>query len=499
MMRPSGYRRKGIASLPVAIFFIALVAAAFVGVGALASGQSGLASRQVGVENVLAARQQELGGLAASSSGNGMLQLTQNSGVATDIVYALAQTSGGQSASVPVNYAVSPGQTMTVNLTSLVESMFGGAIPGGLASVTLVTDSGLYITSQVQVMQRSKQVTTYQQEQVQQTGQKFVGYNVVETTNPLVGYNVVETTNPLIGYNVVETVTSSVQSGYNVIAHYPVTTRVLSGYDVYQIVAHTVWTCPSGWTNLGNGQCSQVATYNWAIESTLNPPPGAKIISTTTLYYWKWVTTCYWVGFCISVPVWTPYTVYLVSVPLSPTYNYIGAIKSVTYATQYVGFSSTCPSGYSCTPVYTTQTTYQSESLGQMSYCPSPSRFTGTTYSCTPVYSQQTTTINLGLQSSCPSSTSNVQYSCTPKYGTQTTNLGLQSSCPSGSQYSCTPEHQQQTTNLGTLSSCPSGSQYSCSAVYQSYTYTVTETVPVTQTVYYTALSTPVSSWLVGG
>jgi hypothetical protein len=460
----------------VTIFFIALVAAAFVGVSALASGQSGLASRQVGVENVLAARQQELGGLAASSSGNGMLQLTQNSGVATDIVYALAQTSGGQSASVPVNYAVSPGQTMTVNLTSLVESMFGGSIPGGLANVTLVTDSGLYITSQVQAVQQSKQVTTYQQQQVQQSGQKFVGWRVTELTNPLVGYDVVETT------------TSSVQSGYNVIAHYPVTTQVLSGYNVYQIVAHTVWTCPSGWTYAGNGQC--VTYTDGTPYQTTNPPPGAIIIGETTEYrttsyrvtlaaalcYYATgsigcltsVSGCKWWQTCVTVTVKVPYTVYTV-VPLVATY--IGATESVTYTTQYVGFSSTCPSGDSCTPVYTTQTTYQSESLGQMSSCPSSNRFTGTTYSCTPVYSQQTTT----------------------------TNLGQMSYCPSGSQYSCTPVYGTQTTNLGTLPSCPSGSVYSCSAVYQSYTYTVTETVPVTQTVYYTALSTPVSSWLIGG
>jgi hypothetical protein len=449
-LRTSNYRRKGIASLPVTIFFIALVATAFVGVSALASGQSGLASRQVGVENVLAARQQELGGLVASSSGNGMLQLTENSGVATDIVYALAQTSGGQSASVPVNYAVSPGQTMTVNLTSLVESMFGGSIPGGLASVTLVTDSGLYITSQVQAVQQSKQVTTYQQQQVQQSGQKFVGWRVTELTNPLVGYNVVETT------------TSSVQSGYDVTAHYQVTTQVLSGYDVYMTVAHTTYTCPSGWTNYQDGLCSLTTTKSVLVGEQY------------------WAHYCYFPLFFIcgnellylvTFPKVIMYT-YMVPIYRTETVTtYQSATANTYYTTQYEGFSSTCPSGDSCTPVYTTQTTYQSESLGQLSYCPSPNRFTGTSYTCTPAYSQQTTT----------------------------TNLGQMSYCPSGSQYSCTPVYGTQTTNLGTLPSCPSGSVYSCSAVYQSYTYTVTETVPVTQTVYYTALSTPVSSWLIGG
>ncbi|MDG6964278.1 MAG: hypothetical protein JRN16_07975 [Nitrososphaerota archaeon] len=53
--------------------------------------------------------------------------------------------------------------------------------------------------------------------------------------------------------------------------------------------------------------------------------------------------------------------------------------------------------------------------------------------------------------------------------------------------------------NLGQMSYCPSGSQYSCSAVYSSYTYWVTETVPVVTKVSYETLSTLRSAWLIGG
>ena len=125
-------------------------------------------------------------------------------------------------------------------------------------------------------------------------------------------------------------------------------------------------------------------------------------------------------------------------------------------------------------PVNTTQTTYQSESLGQLSYCPAPDRYTGSYYTCSPVYHQQTTSTNLGQLSYCPSGTS-------------------------GTQYSCTPVYQSRTTSLGQMSNCPSGSQYSCSAVYSAYTYWVTETVPVVTAVTYETLSTLGSAWLIGG
>ena len=125
-------------------------------------------------------------------------------------------------------------------------------------------------------------------------------------------------------------------------------------------------------------------------------------------------------------------------------------------------------------PVNTTQTTYQSESLGQLSYCPAPDRYTGSYYSCSPVYRQQTTTTSLGQLSYCPSGSSTTQYSCTPVY-------------------------QVHSVNLGQMSNCPSGSQYSCSAVYGSYTYWVTETVHVTTSVSHETLSTLGSTWLIGG
>ena len=164
-----GYRRKGIASLPVSIFFVALVATAMVGVGALMSGQSGLATKQVSVENALAARQQELIGLSASTQTGTILKLYQTSGVATDIVYALIQESGGQTLTTPVNYHVAPGQTITINVTSLAQSLFGSSLPS-LTNVTFVSSRGLYITSQVQTEQQTKQVTTYKQEQVPEAG-----------------------------------------------------------------------------------------------------------------------------------------------------------------------------------------------------------------------------------------------------------------------------------------------------------------------------------------
>jgi hypothetical protein len=451
------HQRKGIASLPVSIFFVALVASALVGVGALTSGQSGFATKQINVGTMLATRQQELSGLSASPSAGGMIRLTQSSGVQTLVVYALLQETNGQTLSTPVNYVVSPGQATTINITSLAESVSGGTLPS-LTSVTLVTSRGLYITSQVQTVQQTKQVTTYQQEQVQETGQRLAGYNVVETTDPLVGYTVTETT------------TSSVLSGYDVTAHYPVTTQLLSGYDLYMTVAHTTYTCPSGWTNYQDGLCSLTTT---------------KTVLVGEQY---WAHYCYFPLFFIcgnallsqvTFPKVIMYT-YLVPIYRTETVTtYQSATVSTYYTTQYEGFSSNCPSyayqlGIACYPVYTTQTTYQSESLGQLSYCPLPNSYTRTYYSCSPVYHQQTTTTSLGQLPYCPSGTSSIQYSCSPVY-------------------------QSKTVSLGQMSYCLSGSQYSCAPFYSTYTYTVTETVPVMTTVSYEILSILGSTWLVGG
>ena len=458
-MNALGHRRRGIASLPVSIFFVALVATAMVGVGTLAAGQSGLATKQVSVESALAARQQELSGLSASTQTGTILELHQASGVSTDIVYALLQEGSGQVLSEPVNYVVKPGQSMAINITSLAESAGGGILPS-LTGVTLVTSRGLYITSQVQTVQKTKQVTTYQQEQVQENGQRLAGYEVSQTTSAVTGYDVTET------------VTTSQPAGYDVTAHYPVTTQALSGYDLYLTVARTTYACPPGWSDAGNGLCSYSYSYTTTYTTTETVMHGYEICVPIDVRTGACVWRCIW-PFC-----WTS-TVTVVNVVVHYVTVYTGASATTTYAREYDGFSSSCPSyayqlGITCDPVYTTQTTYQTESLGQLSYCPTPNRYTGSYYTCSPVYRQQTTTTNLGQLSYCPSGSSATQYSCTPVY-------------------------QAHTVSLGQMSYCPSGSQYSCSAVYSTYTYWVTETVPIVTTVSYETLSTLGSSWLIGG
>ena len=458
-MNALGRRRKGIASLPVSIFFVALVATAMVGVGTLAAGQSGLATKQVSVESALAARQQELSGLSASTQTGTILELHQASGVATDIVYALLQEGNGQALSEPVDYVVKPGQTMTINITSLAESFFGSSLPS-LTSVTLVTSRGLYISSQVQTVKQTQQVTTYQQEQVQETGQRLAGYEVSQTTSAVTGYDVIETA------------TTGQLAGYDVAAHYPVTTWVVSGYDLYMAVAHTTYACPSGWSNAGNGLCSYSYSYTTTYTTTEAVMHGYEICVPIDVRTGACVWRCLW-PFC-----WAS-TVTVVNVVVHYVTVYTGASATTTYTREYDGFSSSCPSyayqlGIACNPVYTAQTSYQAESLGQLSYCPTPNRYTGSYYTCSPVYHQQTTTTSLDQLSYCPTGSSATQYSCSPVY-------------------------QAHTVSLGQMSYCPSGSQYSCSAVYSSYTYWITETVPVVTTVRYETLSTLGSTWLVGG
>ncbi|MDG6919861.1 MAG: hypothetical protein JRN62_10570 [Nitrososphaerota archaeon] len=458
-MNTRGHRRKGIASLPVSIFFVALVATAMVGVGTLAAGQSGLATKQVSVESALAARQQELSGLSASTQTGTILELHQASGVATDIVYALLQEGNGQALSEPVSYVVKPGQTMAINVTSLAESFFGSTLPS-LTSVTLVTSRGLYITSQVQTVQKTKQVTTYQQEQVQQTGQRLAGYGVSQATSAVTGYDVTET------------VTTGQLAGYDVTAHYPVTTQALSGYDLYLTVARTTYACPSGWSNAGNGLCSYSYSYTTTYTTTETVMHGYEICVPIDVRTGACVWRCIW-PFC-----WTS-SVTVVNVVVHYVTVYTDATADTTYAREYDGFSSSCPSyayqlGITCDPVYTTQTSYQSDSLGQLSYCPTANRYTESYYTCTPVYHQQTATTSLGQLSYCPTESSTTHYSCSPVY-------------------------QAHTVNLGQMSYCPSGSQYSCSAVYSTYTYWITETVPVVTTVTYETLSTLGSTWVVGG
>ncbi|MDG6921313.1 MAG: hypothetical protein JRN59_07275 [Nitrososphaerota archaeon] len=323
-----------------------------------------------------------------------------------------------------------------------------------------MTIRGLCVVSQVQTAQETKQVTTYQQEQAQEPGQRLVGYSVYETTDSLVGYTVTEAT------------WSSVQSGYDVTAHYPVTTQVLSGYDLYVTVARATYTCPSGWSNAGNGLCSYSCSYTTTYTTTETVMHGYEVCVPIDVRTGACVWKCIW-PFC-----WTS-TVNVVKVVVHYVTVYTDATAATTYTQEYDGFSSSCPSyayqiGMACDPVYTAQTTYQSESLGQLSYCPAPDRYTRTYYSCSPVYHQQTTTTSLGQLTYCPAGSSATQYSCSPVY-------------------------QSRTTTLGQMSYCPSGSQYSCSAVCSAYNYWVTETVPVVTTVSYETVSTLGSAWLIGG
>jgi galactitol-specific phosphotransferase system IIB component len=244
--------------------------------------------------------------------------------------------------------------------------------------LTLVTSSVLCVASQVQAVQQTMHVTTYQQEQVQETGERLAGYDVSQTTSALAGYDVLETA------------TTSQLTGYDTSAHYPVTARVLSGYDLYVTVARTAYACPPGWSDAGNGLCYTYATGT--PHQAVSPPPNADIVGSTTEYkpvWWGYYCAVFGIG-CFSAPtchfgaLWCwpvnkPYTVYTV-VPLIKTYA--SGAATTTYTQQYEGFSQSCPSyayqlGITCDPVYTTQTSYQRGSLGQLSYCPAPNRYTG--------------------------------------------------------------------------------------------------------------------------
>ena len=264
-MNAGAHRRKGIVSLPVAIFFVALVAAAAVSAGMIASGQSALANKQLGAEGILAGRQAQLSGLSATSSGSGMLQLTQRSGVATAINYALIETSGGQTTVEPVDYVINPGNTISVNLTSMAQSVFGKNLPS-IASITLVTGQGVYITSQVQTVQQSKQVTTYQQQQVQKTGQQLVGYDVSMTSAAYYSCNGVVSSSSLCytSYSATQHTQYSCPSWETLIQQQNGDWVCQgTGIGYYSPTATTTpgsYTCPSGWS-LSGSTCSQQQTY----------------------------------------------------------------------------------------------------------------------------------------------------------------------------------------------------------------------------------------------
>ena len=267
-MKATAHRRKGVASLPVAIFFLALVGAAAVAAGVIASGQSTLANKQLSAEGVLAARQAQLSGLSATSSGSGMLQLTQSSGTTTTIDYALIQTDSGQTTVEPVDYAISPGGSINVNLTSMAQSAFGKSLPS-IASITLVTGQGIYITSQVRTVQKSKQVTTYQQQQVQKTGQQLVGYDVSVTSIAYYSCNGVVSSSSLCSTS-------------------------------YSATQHTQYSCPSGETLVGN-VCQGTSVQYYSPTVTTTPgyyacPSGEALDGNSCLHqqiYYTWVPGYY--------------------------------------------------------------------------------------------------------------------------------------------------------------------------------------------------------------
>jgi len=461
------YRRKGLASLPITIFFIALVAVAFVSIDALTSAQTGLFSKQVSVENTLTARQQELSGLSASSAGNGLLQVTQNSGVTTNIVYAIAQTNNGQAFSEPVNYAVTSGQTQSINLTSLVQQMFNGNIPSGLTSITLVTSRGIYITSQVQMMQIPHQVTVQQQQQVQQAscpnGGNLQGSNCVTTYQATwhPGYYSCPAGWYLVGSNCIQVHPEPMCPNGGTLQG---STCVSSSPASY---SNGYYSCPSGWIRGG--------TYCYQQRTTWYYVPGHYTTQTVwvpgyTATYQQcfpgyWTTSWTWVpghwqtyqyrfwGFVFTYKVWVPgyWASILTWVPgYCNTYRY--------YVPGYYTTRTVWVPGY-----WTSQTqTYRTAATWHPGYifCPRGSTLIGSnckTYSPPNWFCPGGTVIG----SSCI-----IPATWHPGYY----------SCPNG----------------GTLQ----GS--TCVITYQATYYTVEEMVPVSQTVYNTELQ-PVSSWLIGG
>ena len=527
-MRPAAYRRKGIASLPVSIFFVALVATAFVGVSALASSQSGLASKQISVENALAARQQELTGLAASPSGNGLLLLTQSSGVATTVVYALAQESSGQTVSGPVNYVVAPGQTTTINVTSVLESMFSGTLPS-LSSMTIVTSRGLYITSQLQTVSITKQVT-------KDTTQTVTMYQVSETSAPYYSCNGVVSSSSLCydsysasattHYECASWETLTYQNG-NWVCLNPETLAITPT----ETINPGYYTCSSGWT-LSGSECYQQQTYYTYV-------PGYYTYQRVPYYvpgYWSsyyvpghWQTYQYWVngywtyytysyttyqqvqtgghwawGWCWAN--WGPDPGDMLHYPCLqwvPTYSWVPVVNWETVPVYHSGYWATGEywvSGYwqsYYVPGYWSTETIR---VWHPGYWQTNTRTVWEAATWNP----QTYTL------SCPSGWTLTwdyggtgAYWCTQggHYAIATPLVYFTYSCPNGGTLSgttCETSYPAiyfgpETISLGSMSYCPSGSHYSCSA------YTTTKIVPVTTTVDYETVSTQGSTWLVGG
>ena len=503
-MNALAHRRKGIASLPVSIFFIALVATAFVGVGALASGQSGLANKQISAENTLAARQQELSGLSASSSGGGLLQLTQSSGVTTTIVYALAQTASGQTFSKPVNYVIAPGQTTAINVTSVLESMFSGTLPG-LSSLTVVTSRGLYITSQLTTLTLTRQVT-------KDTTQTVTMYQVSETSSPYYSCHGVVSSSSLCYSSYSATSTTQYECADNIgtivyqngswVCKVPATWAIAST----ETTNPGYYTCPSGWTLSGSECYQQQTTYTWV--------PGYFSYERVPYYVpGHWQTYQYWVpGY------WTSYT-YSYTTTQTVWWGYYCEVFGLgCHSAPYCIFGALW-----CWPVTTTTVHYVTVEVWHPGYWATGEYWvsgywtTETILVWNPGHWQSSTrtvweyaTWNPPTYTlSCPSGWTLTwdfggtnSYWCTqPGYVIATPLVYFTYSCPSGGTLSgtvCETSYPAtyfgpETTSLGSMGYCPSGSQYSCAP------YTMTKTVPVTTTVSYEVVSTQGSTWLVGG
>lgn len=503
-MKPAGYRRKGIASLPVSIFFIALVASAFIGVEALTSGQAGLASKQISVENELAARQQELSGLSASTSGSGLLQLSQSSGVTTDIVYALAQTTDGQTFSEPVNYEVTPGQTTTINVTSVLKSLFGGTLPS-LSSMTVVTSRGVYITSQLTTKTVTEQVTkdttkTVTMYQVSETSPAYYSCNGVVSSGSLCYRSY--SASAITHYECASWETLTYQNGNWVclnpetLAITP-TTTVNPGY----------YTCPSGWT-LSGSECYQQQTYQTWI-------PGYYTYEQVPFYvpgYWQtyqyWVPgywTSYTYSYTTTQTVWWGYYCAVFGIGCwSAPYCQLGALwcwPVTTTVVHYVTVEVWHP-GYWATGEYWVSGYWTTQTIAVWN----PGHWQTNTRTVWESATWNPPTYSL----SCPSGwTLTWDYGgtnswwCTQggHYAIATPLVYYTYTCPNGGSLSgttCETSYAAtyfpaETTSLGSMSYCPSGSQYSCTL------YTATKIVPVTTTVSYDTVSTQGLTWLVGG
>jgi hypothetical protein len=468
-------RRHGIVSLPVAIFFIALVAAAGVATDMISSGQAGLSNSQLSAESAVATRQAELHGLTATQQGR-MLQLTQSSGVQTSIVAAIVQAQGDPPVAAQVSYTVAAGQETLVNVTQVVQSLLGGQIPAS-GNLTLVTSRGIYITSPFRTSAQIKQVTTYEQQSVQKIGTQLSGYDVSHTVNgqALTGYDVYQSVPGFYSCPAGTTLQGSTCVGQSITA---------AQYNP------PYYTCPYAWS-LSGSQCSYTVSGYWSQETQQVYVPG----------YWEsyqyWVPgywTSYTYSYTTTQTVWWGYYCAVFGIGCwSMPYCQFGAlwcwpvtttvVHVVTVEVWNPGFWAT---GEQWIPGYwTTQSVWV---WNPPTTSTQPATYHAAYYSCA-----QGTLVG----SECVTSTSTSANWNPPA----TTYLGERSTCPSGNQYSCSAVYQQYqySVSLGQMQSCPSGSIYSCTPVYTQYTYTVTETVPVTHSVSYNVLSYQSMTWLVGG